>query len=151
MTEREAPRCPWCGESMYLWDGLWACYYICKKCESRTPRILVQESDYCRITDSEAKRRAYAAAMKRAEPMLKPLTLKEVLMLPDVIYTENRFGDIEPKIPYSIDNLFDSNKTYINFTDESLITLSDYNKTWRCWLRKPTDEERVNAAWEETK
>lgn len=24
-----------------------------------------------------------------------------------------------------------------------------YNKTWRCWLSKPTDEERRAAEWEE--
>ena len=24
-----------------------------------------------------------------------------------------------------------------------------YGETWRCWLRKPTDEERKNTPWEE--
>lgn len=24
----------------------------------------------------------------------------------------------------------------------------DYGKTWRCWARRPTDEERAAAAWE---
>ena len=24
-----------------------------------------------------------------------------------------------------------------------------YNKTWRCWAEKPTEEERRNAKWEE--
>lgn len=26
----------------------------------------------------------------------------------------------------------------------------DYCKTWRCWLRRPTDEERQSVAWEES-
>ena len=24
-----------------------------------------------------------------------------------------------------------------------------YDKAWRCWAEKPTDEERINAVWEE--
>ena len=24
----------------------------------------------------------------------------------------------------------------------------DYGKTWRCWARRPTDEERAAAVWE---
>lgn len=27
--------------------------------------------------------------------------------------------------------------------------LENYGKTWRCWLLRPTDEERLKAKWEE--
>ena len=26
--------------------------------------------------------------------------------------------------------------------------VNDYNKTWRCWLRKPTEEEMEKEKWE---
>ena len=26
---------------------------------------------------------------------------------------------------------------------------AEYNKTWRCWMNKPTDEERQNDNWED--
>lgn len=27
--------------------------------------------------------------------------------------------------------------------------IEDYNKTWRCWAVRPTDEERAKAKWED--
>lgn len=31
--------------------------------------------------------------------------------------------------------------------DDVKLMRSDYGKTWRCWTRRPTDEERRAAAW----
>ena len=33
-------------------------------------------------------------------------------------------------------------------SDELKLMERDYGKTWRCWARKPTDEERAAAVWE---
>jgi hypothetical protein len=33
-------------------------------------------------------------------------------------------------------------------TNELKLLEIDYGKTWRCWARRPTDEERAAAAWE---
>lgn len=33
-------------------------------------------------------------------------------------------------------------------TDELKLLEIDYNRTWRCWARRPTDEERAAAVWE---
>lgn len=32
--------------------------------------------------------------------------------------------------------------------DSSEFILDDYGKTWRCWAKKPTEEEREAAEWE---
>lgn len=32
--------------------------------------------------------------------------------------------------------------------DEFKLFESEYGKTWRCWARRPTDEERAAAVWE---
>ena len=32
--------------------------------------------------------------------------------------------------------------------DELKLLEIDYGKTWRCWARRPTDEERTAAVWE---
>ena len=29
----------------------------------------------------------------------------------------------------------------------TLVAIFDYCKTWRCWLRRPTDEERASTPW----
>lgn len=33
-------------------------------------------------------------------------------------------------------------------TNELKLLEIDYGKTWRCWARRPTDEERAAAVWE---
>jgi hypothetical protein len=36
-------------------------------------------------------------------------------------------------------------------TDEfDQFSLTDYNKAWRCWTHKPTDEQREAVKWDET-
>lgn len=38
---------------------------------------------------------------------------------------------------------------FIGDEDEEYLTRADYNKTWRCWPRNPTDKERKAAKWDE--
>ena len=38
---------------------------------------------------------------------------------------------------------------FIGDEDEEYLTRAGYNKIWRCWPRKPTDEEREAAKWDE--
>lgn len=38
---------------------------------------------------------------------------------------------------------------FIGDEDEEYLTRADYNKTWRCRPRKPTDEERKAAKWDD--
>jgi hypothetical protein len=104
-----------------------------------------------KIFDSE--KAAYAAAVKRVEPENRVLTLEEVC-------TKETLGFLEIK-----DN-DDWNKAiicmgakqgkyigvaYVNniLAERAFFPPSFYKRVWRCWLRKPTDEERANAPWEE--
>lgn len=43
----------------------------------------------------------------------------------------------------------DDHILYITHGEDSLKLMgTDYGKTWRCWARRPTDEERAAAVWE---
>ena len=156
---REAPRCPWCGTEMGMAGIIHESkyYYFCVKCGCDSPTM-------------ETKEIAYAAAMKRAEldasyrqvskalcgkedatveevlavaqqvkqPMQKPLTLEEA---------QNQTTDIEDCFPVWVEtNRQDVLAVALDRWDSNWKV---YGKHWRCRLRKPTDEERANAAWEE--
>lgn len=79
--------------------------------------------------------------------MQKPLTEEEVIAMPDVVWVEWSHGDIEPKIPCTIE--MSANRTLYCFTDDTFLRLSDHGKTWRCWAKRPTEEERKAAVWME--
>lgn len=89
---------------------------------------------------------ARAAALRCYTPILKPMTLEEVkganrawieVMAEgwDVQFVEmfKRRGGVVFQTP-------GSEQWYGVLYD-------DYGRTWRCWERKPTDEERSAAEW----
>lgn len=77
----------------------------------------------------------------------KPLTVKEVRAMPDVVWVEWSFGGCEPRIPSTIDIDNIHKIEHYSFTDEMSERLDEYGKTWRCWAEKPTAEERMDAEW----
>ena len=55
--------------------------------------------------------------------------------------------EYEPDLGY--DSRDDSARVAYMGTDSfKWFYLRDYNKTWRCWTEKPTDEQRENIPWE---
>lgn len=83
----------------------------------------------------------------------KPLTVEETLEK-RVVYLEFRHLVLqEPVVMFRAWNEWEDAEIihYDRFGSQySNIDCpeSDYNKTWRCWAEKPTEEERKAAEWE---
>lgn len=142
--------CPWCVSEMrlhyesYVRDDGGLYYYVCtnEKCFSHSPI-------------NEEKELAYAAALRR--PLQKPLTLEEACGSEEpCVYLEEKDGGIfaawvkayEKTMLYLYSKREDV-CAISTFAKHELFEKQKYNKTWRCWATKPTDEERKAAKWGE--
>lgn len=93
------------------------------------------------------------AALHRAEPENRPLTLEEIIAKLenkelDVVWVEcTVLMAAVPMCPSHRhgDTAFFLSPLIRGCTD----TLSNYGKTWRCWPRKPSPEQMTAAKWEE--
>lgn len=138
----ETPKCPYCGAETRLNENNEGIYwYECRECNATEPT-------------EKTPVEALSAALRRAEPENRVLTLEEVKAHcakgPDAepLWVEFRekcsisrwiFAIIPPDV-------FD--RPVISewiATDRS----EKYRKTWRCWPRKPTPEQMVAEKWEE--
>lgn len=133
--------CPYCGTPMVGEERIEGAYwYECYKCGATTPT-------------EETVQAAYAAAMQHYVETNHPLTLEEVKEQRAVWLEENLCEPV-PVIFYvdafphqsvfvgvfgvGEDEYFDNNVWYDN---------EDYGVEWRCWLRKPTQEEMEAVPW----
>lgn len=141
--------CPYCGEEMQF-SGLvgwmhsppagagynWHQCGECPICGASAPE------GYGRTLE-EAKEAARAAALRRYTPPLKPMTLEEV----DEHVRSNDANPlwIEDKTGYPSDEWILAATVWQMC--KIMINRDEYGKTWRCWERRPTDEERRAAEW----
>lgn len=94
------------------------------------------------------------AALHRAEPEMRPLTLEEIIAKLenkelDVVWVEcTVLMAAVPMCPSHRhgDTAFFFAPLMIRACTE---TLSNYGKSWRCWPRKPTPEQMAAEKWEE--
>ena len=146
---REKPKCPYCGAELevthaFVSDAtaahklVYTCF--CRECGVYTPK---------RPTPEEA----LSAALHRAEPEMRPLTLEEVRAHcakgPDAepLYIEfSRRTTLSRWILVSPNIECNEPATVTRYID---IWEQDYGKTWRCWPRKPTPEQMAAEKWEE--
>lgn len=141
--EKPAPRCPYCGTPMVGEEKIEGAYwYECYKCGATAPT-------------EETEQAAYTAAMQRYVEPNHPLTL-EAAKEQRVVWMEKHLCEPVPVIFYvdafphqsvfvgvfgvGEDEYFDNNVWYNN---------EDYGVEWRCWLRKPTQEEMSTTPWRE--
>ena len=95
--------------------------------------------------------KVFAYKLAEYEKPLKPMTWEEAMM--DDFFLEIRGDDcIDGALnDFAVDG--DEGYMWINTRnraeDESKLMRSDYGKTWRAWSRRPTDEERKAAKWDE--
>lgn len=122
------PKCRYCGAEML--DDSYA--WFCPVCHSSSPVVIYEEK--CQ-TMTEEEKKAYAKEAAFRRPPQKPLTLEELFP-----------GDIE-RSPVVVWIEFKGERPFRVWTPRH--SKDGYNKTWRCWLSKPTDEERKAAPWEE--
>lgn len=152
MASGEKVLCPWCGAEMYACYSrgrvLWECrdYYDahlrCTKCGAQGPFESWN-------TAEGAKEAARAAAMRRYTPPLKPMTRQElprVYLMPCWIERigEKAYPDLLDKNSVGFFGKFEN----LNARERDYLLYTNYGRTWRCWARRPTDDERSAALWE---
>lgn len=138
----ETPKCPYCGTGMELKYVCGEYFCLCAVCEATSPM-------------GTSKETTLSAALHRAEPEMRPLTLEEIWEAVDdedwnFVWLEYNLSSYTLQIiPHH------RSKTYFYFlipgVDEEgrKEPMVEINKEWRCWPRKPTPEQMAAAEWEE--
>lgn len=149
----ETPKCPYCGDRMHIhvslitpeWELLSA-QYRCVTCGSTSPRIEFPGD----TANDEIIERLQAVSSRRAEPKNRVLTLEEV-----DAHCEGGADAAPLWVEFDggangwvlIAPVRETRK--MDFVSKLLVTMGIlYGKEWRCWLRKPTEEERREIPWE---
>ena len=145
----ETPKCPYCGAEMEVTHAfvndataapklVYTCF--CRDCGVYTPK---------RSTPKEA----LSAALHRAEPENRPLTLGEVQeccekgigYMPLWVEFRNT-PNVSRWMPINLPDTVFSGETVSIY----LKSIGDkYNAMWRCWHWKPTPEQMAAEKWEE--
>ena len=148
----ETPKCPYCGAEMKvdtvrLTQHNWVGWYHCENCRSVGP-----SKSNC-YTEKDAEESALSAALHRAEPEMRPLTLEEVIAKLenkgwDVVWME--CPDLRDDVPMCPSHRRENEAFFLAPHIRACTeALSNYSKTWRCRPRKPTPEQMAAAKWEE--
>lgn len=128
------------------WDKKWNARYVCDDCLSMGPLAEGKEKSF-------AKEAALSAALHRAEPENRPLTLEEVQkhceegvgatpLWMEFIGHDDLSRWMVACIP---DIVFEAGNIELHMEAFG----HRYNTMWRCWPRKPTPEQMAAAKWEE--
>lgn len=149
----ETPKCPYCGAEMKvdtvrITQHNWVGWYHCENCRSVGP-----SKSNC-YTEKDAEESALSAALHRAEPEMRPLTLNEIYAKIydedwNVVWIEGPDSQkAEPMCPYykEENKIIFCAPPFVRVWEE---TISRYGKSWRCWPRKPTPEQMAAEKWEE--
>lgn len=136
----ETPPCPYCGAETRLNENNEGIYwYECRECNATGPT-------------EKTPVEAFSAALHRAEPEMRPLTLEEAqkqsknknvvwLEMPGKPYAEVAYVTPTDKL---------SSICFVYILSSTLTMHSKkYGKLWSCWPRKPTPEQMAAAKWEE--
>ena len=133
--------CPYCGHKMVHQYVYGDHFFRCPKCHAVAP-------------DKDTEAEAYTAAMQRWQEQNRVLTLEEVrehckqgadaaplwVEFHKVPSVSRWMVVYEPEGVFTIDMV----QYYLTSFDDG------YNRVWRCWLRKPTQEEREAVPWRST-
>lgn len=142
------PKCPYCGDGMKIrvslitpdW-GLLSAQYKCMTCESTSPRIEFSGG----TSNEKIIERLQAAAMRRAEPKNRVLTLEELKVYTGFLWKVYNGFDCEGAPAFVEKGFIYAGNGNVDLKQD----ISDtYGKNWRCWLYKPTKEEMEGTPWE---
>lgn len=135
--------------------GLLSAQYKCMTCESTSPRIEFSGG----TSNEKIIERLQAVSSRRAEPKNRVLTLDEIREIEDhnqdnraLIWIESQsqinlseYDLAQGSIQYINGNEFSF--VYLDWEGNDIYRAETYKKTWRCWLRKPTETERRETPW----
>lgn len=152
-NEKFPVSCPYCGSKMLLKTGIFDLletdgncvlryWYKCTnaECESKSPTGRTAEE-------------AYKAALKRGEEPNKILSLYNICSKACFVEWHGEACDIEECLVAVEEVINDKEKTekkikvYTKSWDVWDYPLDEYLRGFRCWLRKPTEDERKAAKW----
>lgn len=147
------PRCPYCGGEMYA-DGNSTCrWYMCPRCLSGSPRKIINKTEYpiARLAVIAALQKARKAAMQRWQEPNDYLVRAEVLdrckqgAEARPLWVEFRRNDQRSRwmVVDTPPTVFGTDTVKNYFAD----MCEQYGILWRCWLRKPTQEEMDAVPW----
>ena len=124
-------------------NGTSTAWYQCVVCESSSP------TSECPANSprKEIVKKALALAMHRVEPENRVLTQEELKNHAGFLWNENRYDsfDSEGEPAYAENGFLYAGNGNV---DLKLNIAKTYGKSWRCWLRKPTEAERRGTPWE---
>jgi hypothetical protein len=135
----------------------------CVTCESTSPRIEFSGG----TSNEKIIERLQAVSSRRVEPKNRVLTLDEVRNTEKdafdfmMHWLELKFephkceGEETTCAIFAVSMYFDDESDDVIYspayvTDYYLFK-KQYGKKWRCWLRKPTNEEMEGTSWEENR
>lgn len=143
----EIPKCPGCGREMVPREDFHKFFFVCLDCGWKSPY-------------GQNEKEGLDLALKRVEPKNRVLTIKDIREIEDH-NQDNRaliWIESQSQINLSEYDLVQGSIQYINGNEFSFVHLDwegndiyraeTYKKTWRCWLRKPTEAERRETPWE---
>lgn len=136
----EKPKCPGCGADMELVNLCNAAFcYVCK-CGLDSPVGIDSES-------------AFRMAMRRAEPKNRVLTLEELKAYCEggadaaPLWYDEKERNVSRWMVIDIPEFsFGSTATVARLVNSQFFEPT-YGEKWRCWLRKPTEEEMEETPW----
>lgn len=171
--KKQMPKCPYCGAEMkiekpifaheYDYDASlvgakagWCTQATCTKCWSVAPFVYGTE------TEKDAYEVVREKAMMRWQEPNRVLTLEEVLEIArqnedgynHVCWLEEEIICLI-SIPGILEGRGSRDGVYVNFDFNEIlikkptfVKAEEYGKTWRCWMRNPTEQEMRDTSWE---
>lgn len=157
------PKCPYCGDRMKIHvlphtteqeQKFFSAWYQCVSCKSTSPRFKFPIS----CATSEIKKATLEVALYRVEPKNRVLTLEEVEAyceggadVTPLWYERKDHSDINRWMVIDLPELAFGSAATVKRLVNSPFFESTYGEKWRCWLRKPTNEEMEGTPWEENR
>lgn len=153
------PRCPYCGGEMYEAGNSTYRWYMCPRCLSGSSRKIINKTEYPteRLAVIAALQKARKAAMNRWQEPNRVLTMDEII---DKVFDAvcgmpvwiEHINDTEKKLAWRLSGwqvVRGAERCVLIFGTGHSVSTENINKTWRCWLRKPTAEEMATTPWRE--
>lgn len=150
------PKCPYCGDRMALHvlphtteQEFFSAWYQCVTCESASPRIeFIGNTSQTKIEE-----RLQAVSSRRAEPKNRVLTPEEAKAYCEggadaaPLWYDEKERNVSRWMMIDLPELAFGSTATVKRLVNSQFFEPTYGEKWRCWLRKPTEEERRETPW----